>query len=136
MHVRGCGWRSQDAQPELCDALVPWDHNLGDGPLDGVSDYPDVRIECDDGMAWKTKVTVNGVLLPVTRVTWTAPVDGVARCVLDVPKVALNATAQELLVRYTDEGLHGGRAGEEKPPWWARLLPPWLRPATRRHPEA
>lgn len=109
---------------------------MGGGPLDGVSDYPDVRIECDDGMAWKTKVTVNGVLLPVARVTWTAHAGGVTRCVLDVPKVALNVTAQELLVRYTNEGLHDDPDDDGNPAWWARLLRRWLRPATRRHQEA
>lgn len=67
-----------------------------------MSDYPDIRIECPDGVPWKTTVTVNGVMIPCTKITWTAEMHDVTRCVLEVPKVAINATVHELLVKYTE----------------------------------
>lgn len=63
---------------------------------------PRVQISSPDGIPTKSTVTVDGVLIPCTKATWTADAtDGrPATALLEVPHVGLTAEAREVVARY------------------------------------
>lgn len=64
-----------------------------------MSDPLRVKIN-SDGTDRGTTVTVNDVPIPCTKITWTATIgEPFARCELEVPIVAINAEAQEIVAR-------------------------------------
>lgn len=65
--------------------------------------YPEIVIKCGNGAAWNTTVTIDGVMIPCTSVTWSAPnMSGIARAILEVPRVLIDATVQEALVKVVE----------------------------------
>ncbi|TCO57140.1 hypothetical protein [Actinocrispum wychmicini] len=59
---------------------------------------PVIRIESPNGHPTNTKVTVDGVTIPCTRVTWTCSVSNVATAILEVPRVLIEAALDATLV--------------------------------------
>lgn len=48
-------------------------------------------------------VTVDGVMIPCSKVTWTITSDdGISRCTLELPRVAISAEAAEVVARYVE----------------------------------
>lgn len=64
--------------------------------------FPEVRIDSPGGNPMRTTVTVDGVPILCSKVTWVIDVNGVSRCTLEVPAVTLSAGAQQVIAKYVE----------------------------------
>lgn len=60
---------------------------------------PTVRITSSNGDYTATKITVDGVEIPCTRITWTCQVGHYATATVEIPRVMIDATVKAGLVQ-------------------------------------
>lgn len=75
---------------------------------------PEVKIESTNGLAWGTRVTVDGSMIPCTKVSWIADAQGdFTHCQLELPRVRLDAAVWKVVAKYADPAV-----AEIPMHWW------------------